>query len=57
VISFLEGELADKGAGRVVVAVHGVGYDVQVPASTIARLPGVGDARDCSPGCTCAMMA
>ena len=55
-ISFLEGELADKGAGRVVVAVHGVGYDVQVPASTIARLPG-GRARDCSPGYTCAMMA
>ena len=43
VIAFLEGELADKGAGRVVVAVHGVGYDVQVPASTIARLPGVGE--------------
>ena len=42
-IAFLEGELADKGAGRVVVAVHGVGYDVQVPASTIAELPGVGE--------------
>lgn len=42
-IAFLEGELADKGAGRVVVAVHGVGYDVLAPASTIAKLPAVGE--------------
>ena len=43
-ISFLEGELAEKGAGRVVIAVHGVGYEVLVPASTIAKLPAVGTA-------------
>lgn len=41
-ISFLEGEIADKGAGRVVLSVGGVGYDVLVPASTISKLPAVG---------------
>jgi Holliday junction DNA helicase RuvA len=43
VISFLEGELAEKGAGRVVIAVQGVGYDVLAPASTVAKLPAVGE--------------
>jgi Holliday junction DNA helicase RuvA len=42
VISFLEGQLADKGAGRVVISVQGVGYDVLAPASTVAKLPAVG---------------
>lgn len=42
-ISFLEGELAEKGAGRVVIAVQGVGYDVLAPASTVAKLPAVGE--------------
>jgi len=42
VISFLEGELAEKGAGRIVLSVQGVGYEVQVPASTLAKLPAVG---------------
>ncbi len=41
-IAFLEGEVADKAAGRVVIAVGGVGYDVQVPSSTLAKLPPVG---------------
>lgn len=41
-IAFLEGEVADKSAGRVVIAAGGIGYDVQVPASTLARLPAVG---------------
>lgn len=41
-ISFLEGELAEKSAGRIVVSVHGVGYDVLAPTSTIAKLPAVG---------------
>jgi len=38
-ISFIEGTLAEKGAGRVVVAVGGVGYEVAVPAHTLAKLP------------------
>jgi Holliday junction DNA helicase RuvA len=42
VIAFLEGEVAEKSAGRAVISVGGVGYDVQVPASTLAKLPPVG---------------
>ena len=41
-ISFLEGEVAERAGGRVVIAVGGVGYDVQVPASTLGALPPVG---------------
>ena len=41
-ISFLEGEVAERSGGRVVIAVGGVGYEVQVPASTLAALPPVG---------------
>jgi Holliday junction DNA helicase RuvA len=42
VISFLQGEVAEKAGGRVVIAVQGVGYDVLVPISTVAKLPPVG---------------
>ena len=38
-ISFLEGRLIEKGAGRVVVGVGGVGYEMSVPAQTLAKLP------------------
>jgi Holliday junction DNA helicase RuvA len=41
-IAFLDGEVAEKGAGRAVISVGGVGYDVQVPASTLAKLPAIG---------------
>jgi Holliday junction DNA helicase RuvA len=41
-ISFLEGEVVEKGAGRVVLAVGGTGYDVNVPASVLGSLPPVG---------------
>ncbi|HEX7463493.1 MAG TPA: Holliday junction branch migration protein RuvA [Actinomycetota bacterium] len=41
-ISFLEGEMAEKAGGRVVVLVGGVGYDVLVPAPTAGKLPPVG---------------
>jgi Holliday junction DNA helicase RuvA len=41
-IAFLEGELLEKAAGRVVIAVHGVGYEVSVPTSVLAALPSVG---------------
>lgn len=43
-IAFLEGEVAEKAANRVVIAVGGVGYDVHVPASVLADLPPVGRA-------------
>jgi Holliday junction DNA helicase RuvA len=42
VIAFLEGEVAERAGGRVVIAVGGVGYEIQVPASTLASLPPVG---------------
>jgi Holliday junction DNA helicase RuvA len=41
-ISFLEGELAARRGSTIVVAVGGVGYEVQVPASTFGKLPPVG---------------
>jgi len=44
VISFLDGEVVEKGANRVVLGVGGVGYDVLVPTSVVAKLPGVGKA-------------
>src|SRR5581483_5761670 len=42
VISFLEGEVADKSGTRVVISVAGIGYEVLVPTSTAATLPPVG---------------
>jgi Holliday junction DNA helicase RuvA len=42
VISFLEGEVVEKLADRVVLDVGGVGYEVLVPVSTLAKLPPVG---------------
>jgi holliday junction DNA helicase RuvA len=42
VIAFLDGNVAEKGADRVVVDVGGVGYEVAVPVSTAAKLPPVG---------------
>lgn len=41
-IAYLDGEIVERGPGRVVVSVGGVGYDVAVPASTAADLPGIG---------------
>ena len=41
-ISFLEGTVAEKSGERVVLAVGGVGYEVAVPAQTLARLPSPG---------------
>jgi Holliday junction DNA helicase RuvA len=39
VIAFIRGRLLDKHPNRVVVDVHGVGYDVHVPLSTFYGLP------------------
>ena len=41
-IAFLEGEVAHKAGTRIVLDVNGIGYDVLVPASTVAKLPPVG---------------
>jgi Holliday junction DNA helicase RuvA len=42
-ISFLEGEVVDKSVGRVVLNVAGVGYELVVPTSLLAALPGTGE--------------
>ncbi len=41
-IARLTGRLVEKQATRLVLDVHGVGYDVQVPLSTFYRLPDAG---------------
>ena len=41
-IAFLEGRVADELGGNVVLDVNGVGYEVLVPTSTLAKLPAVG---------------
>jgi Holliday junction DNA helicase RuvA len=41
-ISFLEGEVVEKGANRTVVKVAGVGYEILVPTSVLGRLPATG---------------
>jgi Holliday junction DNA helicase RuvA len=41
-ISFLHGEVAEKGGGSVVLSVGGVGYEVLIPASSAGSLPPVG---------------
>jgi Holliday junction DNA helicase RuvA len=41
-IAFLEGEVVEKAAGRVVLAVAGVGYELAAPTSTVSGLPAVG---------------
>jgi Holliday junction DNA helicase RuvA len=43
-ISLLSGTVAEKAADRVVVVANGVGYELSVPTSTVARLPGIGAA-------------
>jgi len=42
VIAYVEGKVVDKSGDRVVVAVGGTGYDLLVPAQTLAKLPPVG---------------
>lgn len=41
-IARLRGEILEADAGCVVVDVHGVGYEVHVPASVLVHLPPVG---------------
>ena len=41
-IAFLEGELVEKAGDRIAVSVGGTGYDVLVPATTVAGLPSIG---------------
>jgi Holliday junction DNA helicase RuvA len=41
-ISLLEGRVAEKAGDRVVLSAGGVGYEVLVPAGTLASLPAAG---------------
>lgn len=41
-IAFLEGRVADKVGGHAVIDVNGVGYELLVPTSTLAKLPAIG---------------
>lgn len=41
-IAFLDGEVAERRAGVVVLGVGGVGYEVHVPSSTFSKVPPVG---------------
>lgn len=41
-ITFLDGELVEKEPGRIVLDVHGIGYEVAVPLSSHERLPPAG---------------
>jgi Holliday junction DNA helicase RuvA len=42
VISYLDGELIEKGPDRAVLGVGGVGYEVLLPTTVLASLPPVG---------------
>jgi len=42
VISYLDGELIEKGPDRAVIGVGGVGYEVLLPTTVLASLPPVG---------------
>ncbi|MEG6617081.1 Holliday junction branch migration protein RuvA [Peptococcaceae bacterium 1198_IL3148] len=41
-IAFLRGILAAESPGQIVVDVHGVGYKLMVPHSTLASMPSIG---------------
>jgi Holliday junction DNA helicase RuvA len=41
-IAFLQGEVVEKAVNRIVLDVGGVGYEVAVPTSVLAALPGTG---------------
>ena len=41
-IGFVEGTVAERGAGRAVIAAGGLGYELLVSGSTLAALPPVG---------------
>jgi len=42
VIAFIEGTLAERAGGRVVVSAGGLGYELLVPSSTLGAMPATG---------------
>jgi Holliday junction DNA helicase RuvA len=43
VIAFIQGELCDAGQDTIVVACHGIGYEIQIPVSVAQVLPDPGN--------------
>jgi Holliday junction DNA helicase RuvA len=43
VIAFIQGELCDAGQDMIVVACHGIGYEIQIPVSVAQVLPDPGN--------------
>jgi Holliday junction DNA helicase RuvA len=41
-IAFIEGEIMQKTAESVIIAAGGIGYEIQMPASDLQKLPGTG---------------
>ena len=42
-IAFIQGELCEAGQDTIVVACHGIGYEIQVPVSVAQALPDTGN--------------
>lgn len=42
-IAFIQGELCDAGQDTIVVACHGIGYEIQIPVSVAQVLPNPGN--------------
>ena len=42
-IAFIQGELCDAGQDTIVVACHGIGYEIQIPVSVAQVLPDPGN--------------
>ena len=42
-IAFIQGELCDAGQDAIVVACHGIGYEIQIPVSVAQVLPDPGN--------------
>ena len=42
-IAFIQGELCDAGQDTIVVACHGIGYEIQIPVSVAQALPDPGN--------------
>ena len=40
-IAFIQGELCDAGQDTIVVACHGIGYEIQIPVSVAQVLQGM----------------
>jgi Holliday junction resolvasome RuvABC DNA-binding subunit len=49
VIGRLRGTLAEKQPPHLILDVNGLGYELEVPMTTLYRLPSVGEPLTCTP--------